>query len=283
MLAVGLLRERGQVERMERLPQLEQDVVGHVDDVVDGARAQSGDALDKPVRGRTHLDVADDARRVARAQLGLVDLYRDEVGDLLVVERPRHLAWRLVAPRDVVHRAHLARKALHGQAVGTVRRDLEVEHRVREALPLGELGPERRVFGQHHDARVVAANAQLACRADHAVALDAAKLGFLDLDVAGQHRANRGDGDLLTSRDVGGAADDLRGLLAVAKVDGRDVHMVAIGVRLAGEHVSDLDALQVGAHLADALDAGAGQVEPVTEVLQPIGDLDHRVEPFKRN
>ena len=58
--------ERVEVERMQRLPQLEQHVVGHVHHVVDGTLADGGKSFDQPVGRRPHLHAADDARRVAR-------------------------------------------------------------------------------------------------------------------------------------------------------------------------------------------------------------------------
>ena len=62
-----------QVEGVQRLAEQEQDVVRHVHDVVDGALADSGQALDHPVGARAHLDPADDTRGVARAARRVLD------------------------------------------------------------------------------------------------------------------------------------------------------------------------------------------------------------------
>ena len=59
--------ERVEIERMQRLPQLEQHVVGHVHHVVDGTLADGGKAFDQPIGRRPHLHAADEARCVARA------------------------------------------------------------------------------------------------------------------------------------------------------------------------------------------------------------------------
>ena len=184
-------------------------------------------------------------------------------------------------PRHVVHRPHLAGKALHRVAIGAIRRDLEVEHRVRKATPGGKRLAQRRVIGQLHDAIVIAAQVELALRANHAAALDTAQLRLLDLEITGQNRADGRDGDFEARAHVGCSAHDLRRLGTIAEVDGRHVHVIAIRVGLAGLDQTDPHALEICPQGFDAFDAGSGQVEPVAEILQGIGYLDHRIEPFQ--
>ena len=281
MLAIGALGKGAQVEGVQGLAQLEEDVVADVDDVVDGTGAQGRDALDEPLRRGADLHVADDASRIARAQLGVVDLDRDEVAHVLGIGGAGHVTGRIIVPRDVVHGAHLAGKSLHREAVGAVGRNLEIEHRVGQATPGGKRLAQGRVLGQLHDALMAISQVELAFRADHAAALDTAQLRLLDLKVTRQNRADGRDGNLETGAHVGRSAHDLRRFGAIAKVDGRDVHVIAIGMRLAGLNEADLHTVEVGTHLLDALDAGSSQIEPVAEVLQGIGHLDHRVKPFQ--
>ena len=157
--AIGVL-QLVQVERVQRLAEQEQDVVRDVHDVVDGALADGRKALDHPVGAGAHLAAADDARRVARAALGILD--RDL--DLFVnggcggveLELGGHFRQRVV-PVATIHRAHLAGQAGDGEAVGAVRGDLQVEHGVGQAGVFGERHAHRGIFGQDHDAVVVAA------------------------------------------------------------------------------------------------------------------------------
>ena len=157
--AIGIL-QLVQVERVQRLAEQEQDVVRDVDDVVDGTLADGRKALDHPVGAGAHLAAADDARRVARAALGVLDrdlnLFVDGGCGGVELEFGRHLRQRIV-PVATVHRAHLAGQACDGEAVGTVRGDLQVEHGVGETGILGERDAHRGIFGQDHDAVVVAA------------------------------------------------------------------------------------------------------------------------------
>ena len=62
--------------------------------------------------------------------------------------------------------------------------------------------------GQHQDARVVVADAELADRADHAVGDVAVGLARGDREAAGQHRAGQRDDDEVADGEVVRAADD---------------------------------------------------------------------------
>ena len=270
-----------EVERVQRLAQQEQDVVRHVHDVVDGAGARGGHALGQPVGARAHLHALDDARRVAAAAGRVGDFHahlvgrRGRVGVLHEVDlRALHVG--------AVHRAHLARHARHAEAVGAVRRDLEVEHRVGQLEVVGDGHAHRRVLGQDPDALVVAAHTQLALRAAHAAASDAAQLGLLDLEVAGQHRADGGHRHLDPLRDVRRAAHDLH-RLARAHVHGDHVHVVAVGMLLARLHVAHDHAVERVARLLDRLHARARQIKPVAERLHVRRHVHILRQPFQRN
>ncbi len=63
----AFLGEGIEVEGVEGLAEFHEDVVGDVDDVVDGAQADGFDALDEPVRGGCDFDVADDTGGVIGA------------------------------------------------------------------------------------------------------------------------------------------------------------------------------------------------------------------------
>ena len=128
---------------VHRLAKLDHDEVRHVDDVVDGADAGTLEALLHPLRRRADLDVLDDARAEAVAEVARLDADGDHVGSLgrivLVAGDGRPL--RLVARqhRDLAHEADDA------EAVAAVCRELELEHDVVEA---------EHVLGRHADRRV---------------------------------------------------------------------------------------------------------------------------------
>jgi len=69
------------IERVQRLADFEHDVIGHVHDVVDAAKANFFQSAFQPVGTRTHFHFADDARRVTRTQFRLVILHAHQTAD----------------------------------------------------------------------------------------------------------------------------------------------------------------------------------------------------------
>ncbi len=281
-LAVCVL-QLGQVEGVKRLAEQEQDVVGNVDDVVDGALADGGKAFHHPVGAGAHLAAADDASGIARAT-GLVGDGDAHLG----IERGRFLAKLQLAGHFrkragvglLVHGAHFAREAHDGKAVGTVRGDLQVEHRVGELQVVGDGLAGGGIFGEHPNALVVVAHAQLALGAAHAAAGNAAQLRLLDLEVAGQHRADGGNGHLDAGGDVGRAAHDLHGLFS-AHVHRGHMHMIGIGMVDAGKHMANHHAVEGIAQAVHAFNARAGKVQAVAELLGVFGHLRVLRKPFQ--
>ena len=134
---------------------------------------------------------------------------------------------------------------------------------------------------------MVVAQAELALGAVHAHRGDAAKLGLLDLEVAGQDGTDHGGDDVVALVEVLGAADDLQRLgLAVgaevllAHVDLADVHVVGIGVRLLGDDLRGHNVIEVGADALDGLDLGARADELIDELGGVLRHVDHGLEPL---
>ncbi len=186
--------------------------------------------------------------------------------------------------------AHLAGKAGHGEAVRAVGGDLAVDHSVGEAQVVAGRHADGGVLGKHHDAVVLRANAQLAGGAVHAAGLHAAQLALLDLEVAGKHRAFHGHDDMLVSRHVGGAADDLQrhGIALVVHIVGPhvhhgDLHMVGVGMRHAGEDVAGDHVVQRGAGMLDGLYLGTRADKLSHQIRDLLGQVHHSGEPLIRN
>jgi hypothetical protein len=73
-----------EVEAVERLARLPQDVIGHVDHVVDRAQADGAEAPGEPLGRRAHRHAADHPGGVARAELRRLDRHLDRAGGRLV-------------------------------------------------------------------------------------------------------------------------------------------------------------------------------------------------------
>ena len=277
-----------QVKGVQRLTGEHHHVVGDVDDVVVRAHTQGVEALDHPVGRRADLHVAHDAGNVAIAQALVGNLDRK-----LVVGRAAGLGLdggQLHVEIAVEDGAGLAGHADHGQTVGTVGRDLAVEHGITRAHVLGKRHAAGRILGQNHNAGVVAAQTELARGAVHAHGHDAAKLALLDLDVAGKHSANHGRDDVVAGLEVLRATDDLQrsgvavGVeILVTHIDRAHIHVVAIGVRGLGEHLGGHHVVEGLAHGVDRLDLGAGTDIFVRKGLGILRNIDHGLEPVVRN
>ena len=231
--------------------------VGDVHDIVDRALADGHQPLLEPVGRRVYLHVLQGNADIAGRQVGCLDDHRNGLScagnkRAHVGQRPRH--------GDVVLHAiriQVARHANVAGAVHAVRRQADFEERVFLQL---QLRAGRRADDgtgiEHHDARVVISDAELVFRADHAVALDAADLGFLDLEfraVVGREFCPDGSHqDLLALRHVGGAADHLQQLRR-SRVEFGDVQVVGIGMRHAFHHFRHDDASQAAGNLFDGL------------------------------
>ena len=131
--------------------------------------------------------------------------------------------------------------------IRTVGGDIHLEHVVAldVVVILGQRAGHR-LSGEHDDAGMVRTDANLILRANHAVRLYAAQFRFLDgkalltvIELGAQGRHNH----LLSGSHIGCAAHNLYRFTGT-EVHGGHVHMVGIGVCLAGEHLAHHQALQ---------------------------------------
>ncbi len=190
------------VEGVQRLAPAEHHVVGHVDDVVDGPHAGVRETRLEPGRRLAHLDAADDPRRVARAQVGVRDLDGDGLGRRGAAEdgglgdgRRRQL--------DAGRRRDLTGDAVDAEAVGPVGGELQLEHGLADRQVVLQGLAHDPVRGQHDDAGALLLEAELLLAHHHAVALDAAQVGLLELEPVLEDGAAERDGDDVARLEVG--------------------------------------------------------------------------------
>ena len=132
------------VEHVQRPAAVVGDEVGDVDQRVDRAKPDRLQPLLQPLRRRAVLDAAHEAQRERRAErMGLaeVELDRDRAGEF-ALDRLR----RALLERADVGRGEIARDAVDAGAVGPVRRQVDVDHRIVEAgvLRVSSRRPARR-------------------------------------------------------------------------------------------------------------------------------------------
>ena len=195
------------VERVDRLAELDHDVVARVDDVAHGPLTCGQQPHLDAVRRRADGHAAHPAPDEPRAQRGILDLHRQAFGGRPA--RLDELDWRQL-DRRAGHRRDLARETDDRQRVAAVRLDVDVEHDV--AVHLAQRRPDRGRLGQDQDPVAVRGEVELLARAQHPVRDDTHLLGPLDPAVARQHRPGQRHRNALADRDVRRAADDLQRL-----------------------------------------------------------------------
>ena len=121
--------DAAEVKGVHRLAVFEHHIVRDIDDVVDGAHAAVAQSLAHPARRRSDLDVFHHARGVARAEVAVLNVDVDKVGDAAAAA----VRLGLVQLEGALEgRARLACKADNAQAVGAVGRDLELDDGIIE-------------------------------------------------------------------------------------------------------------------------------------------------------
>ena len=240
-----------QVKRMKRLTKQEQDVVRHVHHVVDGALANSSKTLNHPVGAGAHLHAANDARRVTRATLFILNRNAHQVlkrfARVIELQLIGHFVDRVRVTR-AVHCAHFARKTHHGKTIGAIRRNLQVKHGIGLLQIIGNGHAYGCVFGKNPNARMVGAKAQLTLRAAHAVRRYAAQLAFLDFHVTRQMGAYARNGDFNTGGNIRRAAHNLQRLV-LRDIHRYHVHVIAIGMIFAGQNMANHHVIKSGTEL----------------------------------
>ena len=140
---------------------------------------------------------------------------------------------------------------------------------------------------QNDDAVVGSADTDFVFRANHTEAFYAAQLRALDGETflaVVEFGSERGDDDLLSLRHVCRAADNLHGLFCT-DIDAAHVHVVGIGVRLAGKHFGHHEALQPalnGLHFFHAAHFEADRSKRFRHLLCAEVEINVFFQPFIR-
>ena len=206
--------ERVVVVCVVRLVELEHDVVAHVDHVADRALPDRSQAGRHPRRARTDDDSREHGEREPPAPVAVDDL--DLARSLIAGHGQRRRGWR---ERQPELRREITRDPDVAVGIGPVAGDVEVEHDVGdEPGDIAVRHADRRVGGQDENAAVVGAEPELACRAQHAVGVDAEDAPRADRAAVRHLRAQRRQRHHIAGSEVGGAAPDVP-LDAVAGVD----------------------------------------------------------------
>ena len=132
------------VEDVERTAAVEGDVVGDVDQRIDRAEADGQQPPLHPVRRRAVLDAAHEAQREGRAELLVVAL-RSRASRRPGTGPCPHRRHAIGLQRAEARGREIAGDAMDRGAVGPVRREVDLDHRIVEA-GIGRVGhADRRI------------------------------------------------------------------------------------------------------------------------------------------
>ena len=247
--------QRGEVEGMQRLPKLEQDVIGDVDGQRDGAHAAQGQpALQPGRRHRLRIQAGDGTGYVAVAAGHVVDSDRMAPGAGCHADcgqQPRVFVRQAEGGRD------LPCHPPHRERIAAIRGHRDIQHLVAQFQQRHNVQPELAVGRKNEDAGVVVPESELAGRADHAVGGVPVSLAGGDPKIAGQDRSGLREGDAVAGREVRRPADHI--VHAAAGVNVAEANrLLELGQLLDVDHPADDDAGHVVAVAQDLLDFEAG-------------------------
>ena len=242
----------GEIKSVQRLTQLEHHVVGDVDRSVDAAHVGAAQTFNHPQRRRLgQVDVTDDPAQITRAGRWGQHLDRTD----FVVYRCNRSDHR-TGYRHGVQRADFTGQTGQGQAVATVRGQVDLDAGVFQIQIHTEIFAHRRIGRQLHQTVVALTDLQLCLRAQHAVRLNATQLGLLDLEVARQLCANHGERNLQARAHVWRSAHDLEGFRAIA--DLAYAQLVGVRMLLGAQHLTHHHTTEYAGGRRNAIDLKTG-------------------------
>ena len=115
-------------------------------------------------------------------------------------------------------RGDFARDAKYAEAITPIRRQIEIDYRIRQPKVITQSGTDGCIPGQFNDAVVIVPEAELIGGAQHAIRHDAADLRFLQLDAIRQLYTRRRKRAFHAFDDIRRSANDFEALAAVRHV-----------------------------------------------------------------
>ena len=267
-------RQLGQVIDVQRPGAVVGDQIGDIDQAVDRAQADGGQAFLQPGGRRAVLDAPDHPTGEDRAHLGRVQPHADRRR-----EAPAHHGDVEMLQLADAGGGQIARDPRHAQPVGPVRRDLEVDDGLG-AEQAGDRGSHRDLRRQFLDAVAFVGQLKLGGRAQHAVGHHAAHRLLDQGDAKTRHIGADGgvDGGQARPR-VRGAADDL--LDPVHRLDLTDLQPVGVGVAFGRQDLGHGEGRQLGGGVEHLLDLQPGHGHGLGDLMDVGLGFEVILEPGK--
>jgi hypothetical protein len=270
---------------MHRLTELEDDVVGDVDDRADAALPRAPQTLAQPERRWPRvIDIDEDT--MVEPRTGRPGGERDR--RRLPRTRSRRGALDGSRDRRAVRAAEggtgeggdLAGKPLHRHRIAAVRRDRELQHRLVEVEDRTDIGAQGRICRKFEDAVGDFGEAELFGRAQHAGGFHTAQFGGLDLEVTGQHRPDLRKRRAQPGSGVGCPADDLH--LRATDRHATDLQLVGLRMSFSREDLGDHDAAEGRRRGHDRLELETCEGHAIAQLARRETGVDPSFQPGQR-
>ncbi len=228
------------------------DVIRDIDEGRNRAQADGGQTALEPIGGLTVLHPAKIAADEQRTGLGIAAFKTKLHG-----ERRLELGLNLFHVQGVQSSealgGEIACDAAHAQGIGTVGRDLHIDHRIIKAERHGGGSAYLEIARQIDDALMIIGDLQLALGHQHAVRFDAADEATLEIDAGARNmRAGMNKDAGHAGAGVRRAADDL--YFALGSLDQTNAQPVGIRMLLSLLDLGDLEGSEVPGAIHHLLD-----------------------------
>ncbi len=265
------------IEDMQRAAEIEGDKIGDIDQRRDRPQTDRDQAILQPFRTGAVLDtlyITTSSQRAILPVLCQMPFHR-------ALERAGNLAGFQRLQRADADRFEIAGNATDAEAIGTVRRQFDLDHRIIEFLIGSETDTERRVIGQFDDPVMIRPDAHFTHRAEHAVGFDTANDSGFQIDAgAGNMAAGRCKNTFHSRPGIRRTADHLDD--ALAGIDHADAELVGIGMLLGRDHIGNGERCQFLRAIADPLDLEAEPGQLAGDSVEIGSGLKMFLEPGQR-
>ena len=237
---------------MHRLAIFQHNIVGNINDVIDGTHTVSAQTLTQPLGRRTDLHICNHTGRVAITQVGCfhfhIQLFVHRAGGAALNHR------FVVFHRQTECSSGFTGKADDGVAVGTVIGDFEVNdgivianHQIDVIAGFAIFivkNPDTVLVGA---GQVILSQSQLNIRAEHTIGGDTAELALGDVNTTGQPGVVQCSRHQVTFVNILCAGNDLHRLI-LSNIYLADPHVVGVLVTNNGQNLTNNNIFDLSVH-----------------------------------
>ncbi len=161
---------------------------------------------------------------------------------------------------QAIQHRHFTGNTFDAQAVGPVRRQINLDHIIVQRQIISNIGSHRRVGRQFHQAFGIFCQTQLFFGTQHTERFDAAQFRLIDFEIAGQYRTDQCCRNFQTDPNICSSANDLQ-RFGLTNLDLADSQSIGIGMRLHRQNFANHDSAKIGRRRRHRIDLETGHCQ----------------------